>query len=411
MTALTYHTVPGCRFCGQSLRTVLNLGETPIANALCTTQEEALAAPRFPLELMVCRARDCGLYQLSVAVDPEVLFPPGYTYATPDNPELTAHYRTTLDWLRPMLTHGSVCVEIGSNNGRFLANVQMQNCIGVEPSSVKAVPGTNTIRAFFTEELVEKGVLAEQMRALPRLPPSTGADLIVARHCLAHIDDVHDVMRGVEKLLGHRGVLYIENAYALDTLMGGQFDQIYHEHLSYFTLTALEWLLDQHGMKVLDVRLSRVHGGSIMVAAVREGHPASASGAVGMLGLAERTDPLGLERRFLDQACLRIGVTRSAGLAPFLRTAVLGRTPTLDAWGAAAKAVTRFAASMLTHEHIRQCYDDSPLKQGKFLPGSGIPIVPCPEKLDADAVILTAWNYERTFRARYPSYTGTVIIP
>jgi novobiocin biosynthesis protein NovU/D-mycarose 3-C-methyltransferase len=189
--------------------------------------------------------------------------------------------------------------------------------------------------------------------------------------------------------------------------MGGQFDQIYHEHLSYFTLTALERLLDQHGMKVLDVRLSRVHGGSIMVAAARASHSSIPTGSVGLLRLAERTDPLGLEGHFVDVALSDPACAEVRNMAG----ALAGRAPFVDAWGAAAKAVTRFAMAKLTHEHIYQCYDDSPLKQGKFLPGSGIPIVPSPEKLDAVAVLLTAWNYERTFRARYPDYKGRVIVP
>jgi novobiocin biosynthesis protein NovU/D-mycarose 3-C-methyltransferase len=401
---MSYRVLEECRFCGSALRSVMDLGKTPIANALCATEEEALAAPTYPLELKRCEARDCGLLQLSIALRPEVLFPPGYTYATPDNPELTAHYREVLLWLLGLDTGSSpaLCVELGSNNGAFLRAIthytRGSRVLGVEPSQIEA-PGIETVRDFFTSKVA--GAIYDNGKANPFF---VGADLIIARHCLAHIDDVHDVMSGVERLLSPRGIFYIENAYALDTLMGGQFDQLYHEHLSYFTLSALERLLGQHGMKVLDVRLSRVHGGSLMVAAVRKSCPAPEAAAVGLLALAERADPRALERYFVDVARESISALRCH---PSLGT--FGRRT--DAWGAAAKAVTRFAAAQITHQHVRQCYDDSSLKQGKFLPGSGIPIVASPETLDADAVILTAWNYQRSFRARYSSYRGELIVP
>lgn len=397
-----YRELTDCRFCGGALAKALDLGVSPIANALAATQAEALASPTFPLELMECEARDCGLYQLSIAVDPPVLFPPSYTYATPDNPELTAHYRETLLWLldlAPQWRLADLAVEIGSNNGAFLRalknHTSIPRLVGVEPSEV-AAPDVETVRAFFTEKLACKLRDTRARRA--------GAGLIIARHCLAHIDDVHDVMRGVTDLLSLHGVFYIENAYALPTLAEGQYDQLYHEHLSYFTVRALRNLLASHSMKILDVRLSPIHGGTLMVAAVREACPVPSTAAVGILELMERlqTSSPGFLKRVRGVIAYAEGLANLAKGEPFK-----GST---DAWGAAAKAVTRFSLMGLTHEHIRQCYDDSPLKQGKFLPGSGIPIVASPDTLDADAVFLTAWNYEKSFRKRYADYTGKIIV-
>ncbi|GMV18591.1 MAG: methyltransferase [Polyangiaceae bacterium] len=395
---MTYRTLTTCRFCGARLRSVMHLGLSPIANNLCETQEEALAASTHPLQLMACQARDCGLYQLSVTVPAEELFPAGYTYSTPENPELAAHYDEAVRWLQGLLGASRVCVEIGSNNGRFLKEMQEKvclHCVGVEPSMVPTLPGITTKRAFFTEEAAQSLNLTGQV------------NLVVARHCLAHIDDVHEVLRGVKKLLAPDGIFYIENAYAVNTFAGGQFDQIYHEHLSYFTLRALSWLLRLHNMRLLDVKLSSIHGGSLMVAAVREDarRPASSS-AVDQLLLFEDVFLEKLESDFLVKTQKSISSTH---YSVNQELASVGRS--VDAWGAAAKAVTRFGACKLTHKHIRQCYDDSQLKQGKFLPGSGIPIVPCPAELESAAVLLTAWNYERSFRARYASYEGTVLIP
>lgn len=396
---MTYRTLSECRFCGGALVKVLDLGQSPIANALAATQEEALAAPTYPLELMECQQRDCGLYQLSIAVEPSVLFPPSYTYATPDNPELTAHYREALLWLLRRMDvspPGGLAIEIGSNTGAFLNALKTRShvhrLIGVEPSDVPA-PGVETVRAFFTAEFAE-----HLHDTVGRHPFYDGAGLIIARHCLAHIDDVHDVLKGVDKLLARQGIFYVENAYALPTFGEGQYDQIYHEHLSYFTVRALSNVLGQHHMKILDAKLSPIHGGSIMVVAVRDTHPWAQSSSVGIFELLERGSQS--SPGFLNRC-------RSAiDMAPKASTF----KGTLDAWGAAAKAVTRFSVAGVTREHVRQCYDDSPLKQGKFLPGSGIPIVASPPTIDADAVLLTAWNYERSFRQRYADYKGKVIV-
>lgn len=388
-----------CRFCGDQLRGVMHLGSSPVANNLCKTQEEALAAPTHPLQLVACQARDCGLYQLSVTVPAEELFPAGYTYSTPENPELTAHYNEAVRWLRGLLhTSRMDCVEIGSNNGRFLKEMQEKvclHCVGVEPSMVPTLPSIMTKRAFFTEEVARSLNLSGQV------------NLVVARHCLAHIDDVHEVLRGVKELLAPDGIFYIENAYAVNTFAGGQFDQIYHEHLSYFTLRALRWLLRFHGMRLLDVKISPIHGGSLMVAAVREdaGRPASSS-AVDQLLLFEDVFLEKLESDFREKAQKSISSTYYS-----VQQELASVGHSVDAWGAAAKAVTRFGACKLTHKHIRQCYDDSPLKQGLFLPGSGIPIVPSPEEIDASALLLTAWNYERSLLKRYARYSGKVIVP
>lgn len=384
-----------CRFCGDELRSVMSLGSSPVANNLCKTQEEALAAPKYPLQLMACRARDCGLYQLSVTVPAEELFPAGYTYATPDNPELSSHYAEAVRWLRGLLyTSRMDCVEIGSNNGRFLKEMQEKvclHCVGVEPSMVPTLPGIMTKRAFFTEKVARSLNLSGQV------------NLVVARHCLAHIDEVHEVLCGVKELLAPDGVFYIENAYAVKTFGGGQFDQLYHEHLSYFTLRALNWLLHFHEMRILDVKISPVHGGSLMVAAVREdsARPASSS-AVDQLLLFEDVFLEQLESVFIAKTQKRVSLTVAR---------LIAQVGSVDAWGAAAKAVTCFSTCKLTHQDIRQCYDDSPLKQGLFLPGSGVPIVPAPEEIEASALLLTAWNYERSLLKRYASYSGEVITP
>lgn len=412
---MTYRVLTGCRSCDATLRPVLDLGQTPIANNLCKTREEALAAPTFPLELMRCTARDCGLYQLSIAVDAETLYG-NYTYATPKNPELDEHYRRTYSWFANCF-HPSSVVEIGSNNGAFLqwwARGRARWVVGVEPSAIEA-PDITTIREFF-----------DRTTATQIIETRGHADLVIARHCLAHIDDVHAILSGVSDLLDEEGIFYIENAYFIDSMLGAQFDQVYHEHMSYLTIDAVQWLLREHGMRLMDVNFSDVHGGSFMLVAAHETSSHQPTVNVPVAIRAERAWlAQGLELRFCEESCLAIAATYDAVVKEVERGHVV------DAYGAAAKAVTRFAAAKITREHVRQCIDDSPIKQGNFLPGSGIPIVGREAWGDnllwrlqdtghhhaekrPDAVLLTAWNYERSFREREKAYLdagGRFIIP
>lgn len=395
---MTYRDVTACRSCGANLRRVLDLGETPVANNLCATQALALDAPQFPLVLVRCTAPDCGLYQLSVAVSPDVLYG-NYTYATPDNPELTEHYERAVEWIskwfqcfRRQRTIPSV-VEIGSNNGAFLRYFHGSDLLGVDPSPIAHADETiPRLGEPFTEALAHQIV-----------DEGTHADLVIARHCLAHIDDVHEVLSGVEGLLAHEGLLYVENAYWVDSMLGAQFDQVYHEHLSYLTVEAVQHLLRQHGMRLVDVNFSDVHGGSFMLLCAHADSCHQPTVNVPVAIRAERAWlAQGLEQRFVEESRLSISSTYAAVMAEFSQKHVV------DAYGAAAKAVTRFSAAKITHEHVRQCIDDSPIKQGKFLPGSGIPIVARTDAWGAlvhpDAVLLTAWNYERSFRERERAY-------
>lgn len=398
---MTWHHQDWCRLCEGRLHTVLDLGLSPVANNLCTSKEQALAAPQYPLVLVRCE--DCGLYQLSITVEAHELYE-DYTYATPENPELRAHYRRALAWIENAVGGFNGTVEIGSNTGAFgqLFHWGYDGWVqGVDPAVVTFDPEQvkiPTIAAYFDTEVAGR-IVAERGKQ---------PNLVIARHCLAHIDDVHEVVEGVRQLLHPDGIFYFENAYWIDSMLGNQFDQIYHEHLSYLTLGAAERLMEMHGMKLISVNFSDVHGGSFMLLAA---HQDSRQYADATLKMALRQEKAmlgeGLEKRFLHGARLAISNT-SAGVRS---EALQGNV--IDAYGAAAKAVTRFAATKIDYKLVRQCIDDSPIKQGKFLPGSGIPIVPrvVDENgngritfSDADAVLLTAWNYEHSLRQRERAY-------
>lgn len=404
MREVKYRTLDTCRICDGDLRRVVHLCNSSIANSLEPTQEDALDAPVLPLTLTACE--DCGLFQLSIAVDKGELFG-AYTYATPDTPSMREHYHDVLGWI-PRRVGGEGCcgtaVEIGGNTGAFLNLLGSRGYLGkrinVEPAVLEQVSERHDVlNEFFG---LSTALAIRERYGLDESVVGAGVSLVAARHCFAHIDDLHEIMRGVDSLLADGGIFYIENAYLLDTLWGAQFDQVYHEHMSYLSLGAVDRLMRMYGMRLVDARVSPLHGGSIMMLAAREGSSFQASSMLHLLMRQEKLELAAAEQHFLST--LRSAVSSTVqGVEK-----VHASGGVVDAYGAAAKAVTRFAAAGLTHKEIRQCVDDSPLKIGKFLPGSGIPIVSREQWREtepvAKACVLTAWNYKQEFEQREREY-------
>jgi novobiocin biosynthesis protein NovU/D-mycarose 3-C-methyltransferase len=396
-----------CRICDGSLDLVLDLGSTPLANALTSTQAEALALPRHPL--MLCACTDCGLVQLGVAMTSESLFST-YLYLTPRSTLLEAHYRHvlgTLEGFPGVLGPGRRAVEMGSNTGDFLAALQphVGTVLGVEPASnVAALArdrfGIPTRADFFVPSVAGDIATTEGP-----------ADLIAARHCFAHIDNIHDVVEGVSRLLAPEGIFYIENAWLLDTLVGVQFDQVYHEHMSYLHVAPLQRLLEAHGLRVVHVDHRPVHGGSILVYAARQGSGHRVQPSVDHFLLRER--------ELLAGGALLNFADRSVALRDAIRAAVLRRVErgeVVDTYGATAKGNTLLNYCGLDHTVLRRSYDGTAIKQGRFLPGSGLPVV-AEETLAVDppaACLLTAWNFADEIVARQQAWLqagGRFIVP
>src|SRR6185369_884516 len=255
-SGMNYRRLIGCRICRKPIRLLLDLGEQPLANALRDSPTDPM--PKYPLEFCVCDT--CKLCQLSVAVDKEVLFG-NYFYESTKSKELSDHYY----WIREILSKrfefddkNAFVIEIGSNTGDFLRSIEAREKLGVEPAEniakIARERGVQTICDFFSRA-VSCSILKQFGKA----------DFVVARHCLAHVDDIHEIVAGVARILSRNGVFLIENAYVMDTFQAAQWDQIYHEHMSYLSLTPMTELLAQHGLRVAHVGYSSVHGGSILI--------------------------------------------------------------------------------------------------------------------------------------------------
>jgi SAM-dependent methyltransferase len=386
-----------CRICDSGrLETFLSLGETPLANSFVrpgSTQPEL----RVPLEVMRCL--QCGLVQLTVVVDPEVMFR-DYLYATSASAPMRGHFdelaREIVERFAPA---GSFVVEIGSNDGVLLRPLAARGAraLGVEPASNLAATanaaGIETLNEFFGL------AVAERLRA-ERGP----ATVVVGNNVLAHIDGLPDVARSLDVLLDEDGVFVAEVPYLFDLLDHVEYDTVYHEHLSYFHLAPLGVLFAQTGMELFDVKRLPTHGGSIRMYVGRTGrHPITA-------GLREL---IATEARRLADAGSVFAAfagkveTQRAALRALLDD-LRSKGTRLAGYGATAKGNTMLNYCGIGTETLAFVADTTPYKQGLLTPGTHIPVRPesAIDEQGIDVLLLLAWNYADAIVGRMIAYTG-----
>jgi SAM-dependent methyltransferase len=388
---------PACHSCGATLRqTLLDLGDQPLANSYLTREQlEAGDEPRYPLHARVCS--ECLLVQVEQVVPPEEIFS-DYAYFSSYSDSWLEHSAafTRVAMKRLSLGSESMVIEIASNDGYLLKNFFDEGVpvLGVEPAAnvaeVAVASGVPTEVAFFGRDcaagIVEHG---------------TAADLIVANNVLAHVPDLDDFLGGVAAVLKPRGVLTVEVPHLLRTLEANEFDTIYHEHLSYFSLLAAQDVLSRRGLRVFDVEELSTHGGSLRIWATLPGaaeawpttpsvesvlakeRVAGLDAVDGYLSFAPRVERLIEDLR----SCLRDAKAESARVA---------------AYGAAAKGNTLLNAAGVTIDDIGYVVDRSPHKQGRFLPGSHLPIYePDQVRRDrSDYLIVLPWNLREEIMAQ-----------
>ena len=267
------HPIVDCQICSsKNLRSLLFLGYLPPVNTMPPVGERAVEQPAFPLELLRCD--DCGLVQIGLEVSPEVLFPYSYPYLSGTTRILRDNFANLCAESAPLvnLRPEDLVIDVGSNDGTLLSNYKLggHRVLGIEPSQAGEVArknGIDTLTAYFGLETAQK-VRKEH----------GPAKIVTAANVFAHIGDVHAVTDGVVELLGEDGVFISESHYLLDLVETLQYDTIYHEHLRYYSLGALEVLLKRHGLEVFHVKRIPTHGGSIRVYAARPGrYPVNAS--------------------------------------------------------------------------------------------------------------------------------------
>ncbi len=399
--------LPPCRSCGgTSLRQFLDLGKTPLADAILT--EDALDAPegRFPLAVAFCP--ECALVQITEEVPAEQLFVDNYHYYSSFSDYLLQHSKEHADGLIQSQGLGpdSFVVELASNDGYLLKNFVDAGvpCLGIDPSPGPAEAarqaGVPTLEAFFGVELADK-LVAEGHRA----------DVIIANNVMAHVPDLNGFVGGMARLLSDDGVVTVENPYVRDLVQHGEFDTIYHEHFCYYSCTAVDALARRHGLHLNHVtEFPNLHGGTLR------------------WWLGKKDDPSPTATRFLAEE-REAGVDnwsyyesfgqRVTDIRDELRALLIGLKAdgkTIAAYGAAAKGSTLVNYVDIGTDLVDFVVDRNVHKQGRYMPGTHQPILD-PEALierRPDYVLLLAWNFKDEIISQQQEYLaggGQFIVP
>ncbi|HEX6547439.1 MAG TPA: class I SAM-dependent methyltransferase [Candidatus Dormibacteraeota bacterium] len=394
-----------CRSCGGSdVHLVLSLGETPLANSLLKADQLQSPEPTFPLDLAFCAT--CSLVQITFTVPPEELFSE-YLYLSSFSDTMLEHARELAAELTRDrgLTRDSLVVEIASNDGYLLQNYVRDGIpvLGVEPArniaTVAEERGVPTMVEFFGREVAQR-LAAEGRRA----------DVIHAHNVLAHVADLNSVVAGFSALLEEDGLAVVEVPYVRDMIERTEFDTIYHEHLCYFSVTALDHLFRRHGLHLVDVRRVPIHGGSLQVRAAKR-EPAQPSVA----RLLEEERALGMaEIDYYAGFGDRVRALRRQ-LKDTLRDLKAGGAR-IAAYGASAKGSTLLNYMGIGGDLIEFVADRSLVKQGLYTPGTHLPILPpeaLTEKMPSHALLLV-WNFAEEVLRQQSAYRekgGRFIIP
>lgn len=402
MSATTHR----CRSCGGAdLKPVLDLGTTPLADRMPSLAHADREEPRFPLEVVFCG--DCSLLQILETVDPAMLFDDDYPYFSSFSKYLLEHSRKNVLELieRRKLGAGSLVVELASNDGYLLKNYVESGVpvLGIDP--VKALCeaaekiGVRSRAEFFGLE-VARGLVAGGFRA----------DVIHGNNVLAHVADTNGFVAGIAALLKDDGMAVIEFPYVRDLIDHCEFDTIYHEHLCYFSVTAVDKLLRRHGLFLNDIRRLPIHGGSLRLYIEKFEAPNDA-----VRGLLAEERALGLDRiDYYREFSARVADLKVKLLALLRGLKAEGRT--IAAYGAAAKGSTLINYVGIGRELVDFVADKNVHKQGRLMPGQKIPIVAA-EEIAArrpDYVLLLPWNLESEILAQEQAYRdagGKFIIP
>lgn len=389
------------------MRRFLSLGPTPLANSFLKQASEFDNEPSFPLDVYFCP--DCSLVQLLDVIDPQVLFR-HYVYVTGTSTTIAEHNvryaQAVVDLLR--LNASDLVVEIASNDGSLLKCFQPHGVrtLGIEPATniaqVARAGGVETVNEFFDRNT------AHTVR-----DAYGSAKAIIANNVLAHVDDTQDFLAGARDLLTHDGLLVVEVPYVGELLERFEYDTVYHEHLCYFSVTALMHLCASVGLSVTRIDHVPVHGGSLRVYAGRTEYHGGHAAAVRELATEEARQGI---TDFARYAKLAADAQQNRRSLRALLMDLKSQGKRIAAYGAPAKGNTLLNFCDIGTGLIDFTVDRNPLKVGSYTPGMHLPVLPVAALLDQqpDYCLILAWNFAEEIQhqqAEYRRRGGRFILP
>jgi len=398
--------IQSCQICANSnLESILFIGYMPPVNKMRKIGEVPVEQPSYPANLLYCSK--CELVQLGLSIDPQVLFPPDYPYTSGTTQILRDNFadlhRECCDFLR--LGANDLIVDIGSNDGTLLSNFASHGhrVLGIEPTEVGKIAIARdipTVSRYFRPEIARE-ICAEYGTA----------QVVTSTNCFAHIEDVHAIVEGILGLLSEKGLFISESHYLIGLLDRLQYDTIYHEHLRYYSLHSLKYLLEMHGLEVIDAHPIPTHGGSIRVFAARKGaYPIKPS-----VGLMLASEPSGAAMRQRMEKFRREVMLSKLRLLSLLRDAKEkgARVCGISAPSRSSTLVNYVGLDDSIVDYVAEV--DGSLKIGKYVPGTVIPVIEETHLFgnQPDYALMFSWHIadELISKLRKRGYKGKFILP
>ncbi len=387
-----------CLICSAPINPFHSFGLTPIANGFLTKDQ---FGDEYKFELNVGFCTSCAMVQLINRVDPEKLFHDNYAYFSSISVRMAEHFKEFAGMVRAsyLSEDKPFVVEIGSNDGILLQNFAQAKIkhLGVEPSENVAKEaiskGINTFGGFFNEET------AAQIKSKHGL-----ADAVLGANVICHIPDLHGLIKGVNVLLKDNGVFIFEEPYLADIIEKTSYDQIYDEHIFYFSVHSLSNIFARHGLEIIDLQHQDTHGGSMRYVVARKGkHPVKPVVAE----FLRKENALGLgSLETYKKFSARVFDSKTA-LKKILGD-IRGQGKRIAGYGATSKSTTVMNFCGIGPELIEFVSDTTPGKQGKYTPGVHVPVVPYDvfKNSPPDYALLFAWNHANEILSKEKEFLG-----